>query len=100
MLLKAKTFDENKEVLEQFAFTQLRIGGKIGRDQLKPRYFRQSRDWRGEGSGTPRAQLAGTGGASPSPAAGVFTRAQLMRTIGGTSGGGHISLSHGPPARS
>src|SRR3989454_11184361 len=58
MLLKAKTFDEKNDVLEQFAFTQIQIGGNIGRDQLKSRYFRQSRDWRGEGEGSDAAQHA------------------------------------------
>jgi len=43
MLLKAKTFDEKNEMVEQFAFTQLKIGGPIGRDQLKARYLRESR---------------------------------------------------------
>ncbi len=95
MLLKAKTFDENKEVLEQFAFTQLRIGGKIGRDQLKPRYFRQSRDWRVEDSGTMRANLAEAGWTIRSRPAGFRTVTELVRTIGGTSGVGHIVLSDG-----
>ncbi len=95
MLLKAKTFDENKEVLEQFAFTQLRIGGKIGRDQLKPRYFRQSRDWRVEDSGTMRANLAEAGWTIRSRPAGFRTVTELVRTMGGTSGVGHIVLSDG-----
>src|SRR5467141_3996411 len=43
MLLKAKTFDEKNQMVEQFAFTQLKIGGHIGRDQLKARYFHESR---------------------------------------------------------
>jgi len=61
MLLKAKTFDEKNELVEQFAFTQLKIGGPIGRDQLKARYLRESRDWRVEDSGATRANLAEAG---------------------------------------
>ncbi len=59
MLLKAKTFDEKNELLEQFAFTQIKIGGHIGRDQLKARYFRESRDWRVEDSGDDPFQSCG-----------------------------------------
>src|SRR5262249_11222682 len=54
MLLRAKTFNEKNEMLEQFTFTQIKIGGNIGRDQLKPRYFRQSKGWRIEDSGATR----------------------------------------------
>src|SRR5216683_335832 len=45
MLLKAKTFVEKNELLEQFAFTQIKIGGHIGRDQLKARYSRETRQF-------------------------------------------------------
>jgi sigma-E factor negative regulatory protein RseB len=95
MLLKAKTFDEKNEVLEQFAFTQLQIGGNIGRDQLKSRYFRQSRDWRIEDSGTTRANLAEAGWTVRSMPAGFRTVTELLRTMGDTSGVGHIVLSDG-----
>jgi sigma-E factor negative regulatory protein RseB len=82
-------------VLEQFAFTQLKIGGNIGREQLKPRYFRQSRDWRVEDSGATRANLAEAGWTIRSRPAGFRTVTELMRTMGGTSGVGHIVLSDG-----
>lgn len=38
LLLKASTLNEKNEVINQFAFTQARIGGAIDRQQLKPRY--------------------------------------------------------------
>ncbi len=95
MLLKAKTFDEKNELLEQFAFTQIKIGGHIGRDQLKARYFRESRDWRVEDSGATRANLAEAGWTIRSRPAGFRTVTELMRTMGGTGGVGHIVLSDG-----
>ena len=95
MLLKAKTFDEKNELLEQFAFTQLKIGGPISRDQLKARYLRQSRDWRVEDSGATRANLAEAGWTIRARPAGFRTVTELMRTMGGTSGIGHIVLSDG-----
>jgi sigma-E factor negative regulatory protein RseB len=95
MLVKAKTFDEKNELLEQFAFTQLKIGGHIGRDQLKARYFRESRAWRVEDSGATRANLAEAGWAIRSRPAGFRTVAELIRTMGGTEGVGHFVLSDG-----
>jgi sigma-E factor negative regulatory protein RseB len=95
MLLKAKTFNEKHEMLEQFTFTQIKIGGNIGRDQLKARYSRQSKDWRVEDSGATRANLAETGWTIRSKPPGFRTVAELMRTVGGTGGVGHIVLSDG-----
>ena len=95
MLLKAKTFNEKNELLEQFTFTQIKIGGAIGRDQLKPRYFRESKDWHIEDSGATRANLAESGWTMRSMPPGFRTIAELMRTVGGTEGVGHIVLSDG-----
>jgi sigma-E factor negative regulatory protein RseB len=95
MLLKAKTFGEKNELLEQFTFTQISIGGTISRDQLKARYFRQSKDWRVEDSGATRANLAEAGWTLRSKPPGFRTVAELVRTVGGTGGVGHIVLSDG-----
>ena len=45
LLLKARTIDENGEIIEQFTFSDVKIGGEIAADALKPRYTRE-RDWR------------------------------------------------------
>ncbi|HMH19286.1 MAG TPA: MucB/RseB C-terminal domain-containing protein [Burkholderiales bacterium] len=95
MLLKAKTFDEKHALLEQFAFTEIKIGGHIDRDRLRPRYFRQSKDWRVEDSGATRANLSEAGWTIRSGPAGFRTVVELVRTMGGTGGVGHIVLSDG-----
>jgi len=95
MRRKAKTFDEKNEMLEQFSFTQLQIGGAIGREQLKARFSRASRDWRVEDSGAIRANLAEAGWTIRSSPPGFRTVTELLRTLGGTSGVGHIVLSDG-----
>ena len=95
MLLKVKTFDEKNEMLEQFVFTQLQIGGAIGRQQLKARFSRASRDWRVEDSGAVRTNLADAGWTIRSRPPGFRTVTELLRTLGGTSGVGHIVLSDG-----
>jgi sigma-E factor negative regulatory protein RseB len=95
MLLKAKTYNERNEMLEQFAFTEIKIGGTISRDQLKARYFRQSKNWHVEDSGATRVNLAESGWTMRSKPPGFRTVAELMRTVGGTGGVGHIVLSDG-----
>jgi sigma-E factor negative regulatory protein RseB len=95
MLLRAKTFDEKNTMLEQFAFTEIKIGGNIAREQLKPRYFRESKDWRIEDSGATRTNLAAAGWTIRARPPGFRTVAELLRTVGGTGGVGHIVLSDG-----
>ncbi len=95
MLLRAKTFNEKNELLEQFAFTEIKIGGVIDRERLKPRYFRQSKAWRIEDSRAIRANLAESGWTIRSKPPGFRTIAELTRTVGETGGVGHIVLSDG-----
>lgn len=45
LLLKSRMLDERGEMIEQFTFSDLRIGGDIDKDLLKPRY-RQGDGWR------------------------------------------------------
>ena len=95
MLLRAKTFNDKNEMLEQFKFTQVKIGGPISRDELKPHYLRQSKEWHVEDSGATRANLAESGWTIRSKPPGFRTVAELMRTVGETVGVGHIVLSDG-----
>jgi sigma-E factor negative regulatory protein RseB len=44
--LRAKTFNEEGVLLESFAFTELKLGGKFNLDQVKSAYAAKSRDWR------------------------------------------------------
>ena len=95
MLLKAKTLNEKNEIVEQFAFTQLKIGGSIGRDQLRSRFSRESRGWHVEDSAATNANLAEAGWSIRTRPPGFRTVTELVRTLGGTSGVGHIVLSDG-----
>jgi sigma-E factor negative regulatory protein RseB len=38
MLLMTRTYDDKHEVVEQFAFSQLQIGGNINPEKVKPRF--------------------------------------------------------------
>lgn len=95
MLLKAKTLDDRNQVLEQFVFTQLKIGGHIDRNSVKPRFSVKGAHWRIEDSDVSHADLAQAGWSIRSSPPGFHTVAELIRTLGGTSGVGHIVLSDG-----
>lgn len=46
LLLKISLLNERNQAIETFAFTQLQIGGAIGREVLKSKYAAQSSKWR------------------------------------------------------
>jgi sigma-E factor negative regulatory protein RseB len=95
MLVKAKTFNERNEVVEQFAFTQLQIGGKIEKDQVKSRFAGKGRDWRVESAGMVAADLAADGWLLRSLPAGYRKITELKRNVGTSADVGHIVLSDG-----
>jgi sigma-E factor negative regulatory protein RseB len=95
MLLKAKTYNDRNEMLETFAFTQLRIGGYIDRGRVKARFAVQARDWRVEDSGATVADLAQAGWTVPLQLPGFRKVTEMTRTLNGASGVGHIVFSDG-----
>jgi sigma-E factor negative regulatory protein RseB len=46
LLLRAHTFNENRQVVEQFAFTQVSIGSGVTRDMVQPTYIADLSEWR------------------------------------------------------
>ena len=95
MLLKAKTLNEKHEMLETFAFTQLRIGGHISREKVKSRFAASSKDWRVEDSGAAEADLSQAGWTVRSQPPGFRQVTEMTRTLNGSSGVGHIVFSDG-----
>ncbi len=61
MLLKARIVNEKGEAVEEFTFTQLSIGGNIGRDKVRSSFAGESRRWRVESAGVVPADLARSG---------------------------------------
>lgn len=45
LLLRAKTLGPKQQVLEQYTFTDLRIGPQVSRGELKSTFHAQSKDW-------------------------------------------------------
>jgi len=95
MLVKAKTLNERNEVIEQFAFTQLQIGGRIGKDQVKSRFAGKGRDWRIESTGMVPADLAQHGWLLGPLPAGYRKVTEMRRNVGASTDVGHIVLSDG-----
>ena len=95
MLLKAKTFSERNDMLETFAFTQLRIGGYIGREKVKSSFVAQAKDWRVEDSGATEADLTQAGWTVRTQPPGFRKLTEMTRTLNGASGVGHIVFSDG-----
>lgn len=46
LIVKARTFSERNETIEQFAFSQLQINGVINREALKPKFDTEDKTWR------------------------------------------------------
>jgi sigma-E factor negative regulatory protein RseB len=82
-------------VVEQFTFTQLQIGGKIDREQIKPRFAAKGRDWRVESAAAVPADLAGDGWLLRSLPAGYRKITEMKRNLGASVDVGHIVLSDG-----
>ena len=95
MLLKAKTVDEKHEMLERFAFTQLRIGGHIDREKVKSRFVANAKGWHVEDSDAAKADLTQAGWTVRAQPPGFRKVIEMMRTLNGTSGVGHIVFSDG-----
>lgn len=95
MLLKAKTFNSRNELMEQFAFTQIQIGGNIDRERVKSRFSKKGRAWRIEDSGAIEANLAEAGWIIRAKPPGFRKITEMTRTLGGVAGVGHIVLSDG-----
>jgi sigma-E factor negative regulatory protein RseB len=95
MLLKAKTVNEKQEMLERFAFTQLRIGGHIDREKVKSRFVAAAKDWHVEDSNAVKADLTHAGWTVRSQPPGFHKVTEMTRTLNGASGVGHIVYSDG-----
>ena len=61
LLLKARMINERKETVEQFAFTQVAIGGNIDKEALKPKYDAQGPGWKRDSSGMVETASSDTG---------------------------------------
>lgn len=89
LLLKAKMFGEKHQVVEQFAFTQLTIGGVISKDQVNPSHV--SKDWRWEKYSAAETSGADSGWIVKSQPAGFR---KVLETRRSKSGNSDLILTH------
>lgn len=59
LILKARTMNERNEIIEQYAFNQLQIGGTIDKGSLKPKFGREGEAWRVHNPQTAQSRSAG-----------------------------------------
>jgi len=90
MLLRAVTVDANGEPVEQFTFTELKLGG-VTRDMVRPRHA--SRSWRVEDAEAAPTRLAGWGLSSELP--GFQKVIELKRRLGDSRSAGQVVYSDG-----
>ena len=95
--LRARTFSENKRPLESFAFTEVQLGGRFSRDQVRSRYAAKSRNWKVDHSALVLSDVpADTGWTLTRQPAGFKKLTELKRSIAGRSNVvSHIVYSDG-----
>jgi sigma-E factor negative regulatory protein RseB len=85
--LRVRTVNEKKESVESFAFTQLRIGGRFDRDQVKSKYAGRSKNWRVDRSALNVTEKpVDTGWVVNSQPPGFRKLMEVRRSIAGRSG--------------
>jgi len=85
LLLKARMINERKEAVEQFAFTQVTIGGAVDKQELKPKYDVQVSGWSLDSSGLAEPVSSDTGWVVGSYPAGFRKIMETRRTLPGRS---------------
>lgn len=95
--LRARTFSEKNQPLESFAFTEVRLGGRFSRDQVRSRYAAKSKDWKVDHSALVLSDVpADTGWTLTRQPAGFKKLTELKRSIAGrTAVVSHIVYSDG-----
>lgn len=92
MLLKARTFDMQGATIEQFTFTQLRIGN-VTRDQLRSRHAGKA--WRVEDTAVTPTNLAETGWSISPQLPGFRKIGEVTRRLPESAGVGQVVYSDG-----
>lgn len=85
LIVRAKVLNEQRQVVEQYTFTDLRIGAQVGRSDLKLVFKARSRQWVSDGQPRDEATTADSGWAVTNAPAGFQKVAELKRTLPGRS---------------
>ena len=95
--LRSRTLSEKNQLLEAFAFTELKIGGSFSRDQVRSRYAARSKEWKVDHSALAITDVpADTGWSLTRQPTGFKKLTELKRSIAGRAGMvSHIVYSDG-----
>lgn len=92
--LRAQTVNERGDVVERFAFTQLSLGGNIGKDKVRPRFSLKDPGWRLDQSPPHETLATDTGWEVKDSPAGFRKIMEAKRMIQGKAAA-HIVYSDG-----
>ena len=95
LLVKARIFDKRDETVEQFAFTEISIGGKIDRDMVKPTWAAAPLDWKVRPSGPDEGEATETGWMVARVPPGFVKIVEGIRRLHGTREVAHLVYSDG-----
>jgi sigma-E factor negative regulatory protein RseB len=96
LLLKAAVIDKGGRVVEQFVFTDLKIGGEIDKELLKSKYSAKATDWHTTNLVSSTMGSGKLGWQIKNPPPGFKKIVEMKRNLSGKSRPvGHIALSDG-----
>lgn len=81
LILRAKTLGEKSHVLEQYSFTDLRVGSDVSRGEVKSTFHSQSKDWRRDVQPLEEQKPGATGWAVGSPPPGFRLIGEIQRLL-------------------
>ena len=81
LLLRAKTLGAKQQVLEQYTFTDLRLGGEVARREVKSTFLSQSRAWRRDVQPPAEPKPGSTGWAVGAPPPGFRLVEEMQRML-------------------
>jgi sigma-E factor negative regulatory protein RseB len=83
LLVKARMIDDRNNVIQQYAFTEIRIGADIDRDMVKPTWPGAPADWQVRQSGPGEAEMKETGWVVNRVPPGFMKIAEAYRSLKG-----------------
>jgi sigma-E factor negative regulatory protein RseB len=81
LLMRAKTLGAKNQVLEQYTFTELRIGPQVSRGEIKSTFHAQSKDWRRDSQPLDEAKQVSTGWIVGTAPAGFRLVGEMQRKL-------------------
>jgi sigma-E factor negative regulatory protein RseB len=81
LLLRAKTLGARQQVLEQYGFTDLRVGREVSRIEVKSTFLPQSKDWKRDVQPPDEPKPGSTGWTIGAPPPGFRLVGEMQRTL-------------------